>query len=227
MDLEFNGLPSSKKSLKKHNVKELHKYMQDLAKQANARIKAINKRGIRELSPTYTRKYDPMLYGNTIDNIGTKKGFFSSARTTKSNMIDRIQKLEGFMRNPYTSVERSEAYVKNLLQQTGLDSEADLKELFNVYRDFGYDDYKDDSDKIIEIFSEMMNKGYEIRRVASFLEENRINFRDQQEEIDKLEQLSNSVDFYRQMEDKLRPGNDTSQDTLLNSVLTMYRRRGI
>lgn len=225
MALEFKGLPSSKKSLNKHNVKELHNYMRDLAKQANARIKAVNKRGIRELSPTYVRKYDPMLYGNTIANLATTKGMFSSAKSTKANMINRIQTLENFIRNPYTSVERTEAYVNNLLHQTGLESEEDLKTMFEVYRDFGYDDYKDDSDKIIEIFSEMMNKGYEVRRVAEFLESNRENYIEQRDEIDALESIANKTDMYSVVYQRL--GKDLSQDDILNRTLELYKRRGI
>lgn len=225
MALEFKGLPSSKKSLNKHNVKELHNYMRDLAKQANARIKAVNKRGLRELSPTYVRKYDPMLYGNTIANLATTKGMFSSAKSTKANMINRIQTLENFIRNPYTSVERTEAYVNNLLHQTGLESEEDLKTMFEVYRDFGYDDYKDDSDKIIEIFSEMMNKGYEVRRVAEFLEGNRENFIEQKDEIDALESIANKTDMYSVVYQRL--GKDLSQEDILNRTLELYKRRGI
>lgn len=225
MALEFKGLPSSKKSLNKHNVKELHNYMRDLAKQANARIKAVNKRGLRELSPTYVRKYDPMLYGNTIANLATTKGMFSSAKSTKANMINRIQTLENFIRNPYTSVERTEAYVNNLLHQTGLESEEDLKTMFEVYRDFGYDDYKDDSDKIIEIFSEMMNKGYEVRRVAEFLESNRENYIEQRDEIDALESIANKTDMYSVVYQRL--GKDLSQDDILNRTLELYKRRGI
>lgn len=225
MALEFKGLPSSKKSLNKHNVKELHSYMRDLAKQANSRIKAVNKRGLRELSPTYVRKYDPMLYGNTIPNLATTKGMFSSAKSTKANMINRIQTLENFIRNPYTSVERTEAYVNNLLHQTGLESEEDLKTMFEVYRDFGYDDYKDDSDKIIEIFSEMMNKGYEVRRVAEFLESSRENFIEQRDEIDALESIANKTDMYSVVYQRL--GKDLSQDDILNRTLELYKRRGI
>ena len=225
MALEFKGLPSSKKSLNKHNVKELHNYMRDLAKQANARIKAVNKRGLRELSPTYVRKYDPMLYGNTIPNLATTKGMFSSAKSTKANMVNRIQTLENFIRNPYTSVERTEAYVNNLLHQTGLESEEDLKTMFEVYRDFGYDDYKDDSDKIIEIFSEMINKGYEVRRVAEFLESNRENYIEQRDEIDALESIANKTDMYSVVYQRL--GKDLSQDDILNRTLELYKRRGI
>lgn len=225
MTLEFKGLPSSKKSLNKHNVKELHNYMRDLAKQANARIKAVNQRGLRELSPTYVRKYDPMLYGNTIANLATTKGMFSSAKSTKANMINRIQTLENFIRNPYTSVERTEAYVQNLLHQTGLESEEDLKTMFEVYRDFGYDDYKDDSDKIIEIFSEMMNKGYEVRRVAEFLESNRENFIEQKDEIDALETIANKADMYSVVYQRL--GKGSTQEEILNRTLELYKRRGI
>lgn len=225
MALEFKGLPSSKKSLNKHNVKELHNYMRDLAKQANARIKAVNQRGLRELSPTYVRKYDPMLYGNTIANLATTKGMFSSAKSTKANMINRIQTLENFIRNPYTSVERTEAYVQNLLHQTGLESEEDLKTMFEVYRDFGYDDYKDDSDKIIEIFSEMMNKGYEVRRVAEFLESNRENFIEQKDEIDALETIANKADMYSVVYQRL--GKGSTQEDILNRTLELYKRRGI
>lgn len=223
--IEFNGLPSSKKSLGKHTNMELHSYMRRLANEANKRIKAVNKRGIRELSPTYVRKYDPMLYGNTISNLATSKGMFSTAKTNKANMINRIQTLENFLRNPYTSVERTEAYVQNLLQQTGLENEEDLKTMFEVYRDFGYDDYKDDSDKIIEIFSEMMNKGYDIRKVADFLDKNRENFADQREEINALERISNTADIRSSISQRL--GRDWSADTILNTVLETYKRRGI
>lgn len=223
--IEFNGLPSSKKSLSKHTNMELHSYMRRLANEANKRIKAINKRGLRELSPTYVRKYDPMLYGNTITNLATTKGMFSTAKSAKANMVMRIQTLENFLRNPYTTVERTEAYVNNLLQQTGLNSEEDLKTMFEVYRDYGYDDYKDDSDKIIEIFSEMLNKKYDIRKVADFLEKNRDTFVDQANEIDVLERISNTTDIHSAIAQ--RAGHDSSPDQILNRVLESYKRRGI
>ena len=99
------------------------------------------------------------------------------------------------------------------------------RERFEVYRDFGYDDYKDDSDKIIEIFSEMMNKGYDIRKVADFLDKNRENFTDQREEINALERISNTADIRSAISQRL--GRDWSADTILNTVLETYKRRGI
>lgn len=193
--LEFNGKPTPLIKLKQQSYNELRAYMTQLAKQANARIREVEKADLRNYVPTYTRKYNTMLEGNTIPNIGTKGGRkFNTKFGSYENTIERIQAIERFLQNPFTTVEKSEKYLENLMEQWNLYDKDLLKKMYDVYRDLGYDDFKNDSDVILQTFSEMSNKGVDLDLLRDFFTSN--TFKDQKQEVNTLVDLWESTKVY-------------------------------
>ena len=216
--LEFTGRPTNKFKLKKTSFSELNRYMKELAKAANARIKEVEKANLRNYSPTYTRKYNAILYGNTIKNIGTKSGRFSTRTGTASNLIERITAMEQFLQNPFTTVEKSQKYLGELKERVNIYDDDMLKTMFDVYRDLGYDDFKDDSDKIIQIFSEMSNSGVDLNLLRDFFQN--ASFKDQSHEINVLEDIWHSAQVYTRL-------SQLSPDDALITAMNSRERRGI
>lgn len=209
-------MPTHKNELKKMKMTELRSMYRDLARRANYRIEQVGSK--RKLSNVYTRKYDPMLYGNTIANIGTKKGMFALAnRGNKENLIERIQAVERFLDNPYTDVKHVNDYVDDLISRTNLKNEENLTKMFDLYREYGYDDFKDDSDKIIQILSEMYNNGYDPEKLLMFL--------DSGEYESQLEHIQAMEDAWDTMKVNQRIMKDLSTNEIQNRVLKTLRRR--
>ena len=209
-------MPTHKNELKKMKMTELRSIYRDLARRANYRIEQVGSK--RKLSNVYTRKYDPMLYGNTIANIGTKKGMFALAnRGNKENLIERIQAVERFLDNPYTDVKHVNDYVADLLSRTNLKNEENLVKMFDLYREYGYDDFKDDSDKIIQIMSEMYNNGYDPEKLLMFL--------DSGEYETQLEHIQAMEDVWDTMKVNQRIMKDLSTNEIQNRVLKALGRR--
>lgn len=214
--LEFTGRPTNKFKLKKTSFTELNRYMKALAKEANKRIKEVEKANLRNYNPTYTRKYNSMLYGNTIKNIGTKSGRFSTRSGTASNLIERITAMEQFLQNPFTTVEKSQKYLDELKERVDIQDDDMLKTMFDVYRDLGYDDFKDDSDKIIQIFSEMSNSGVDLNLLRDFFLNN--SFEDQQHEVNTLEDIWHSAQVYSRL------SRLESNDAIITAMKSRERR---
>lgn len=210
------GETHTEKELRKMSNQELHMYLRTLAKKANARIADVG--DLRKYSNVYSRKYDPMLFGNTVKNIGTKSGTFSFKASNKQNMIDRIYQAERFLNNPFTDRTHASKYIEDLKERTGIQNDDDLKELFDVYREYGYDDYKDDSDKIIQVFSEMLNSGYDIRKLAQFISEQ--SYKDQSSEISDMSAAWDEVQMLNQF-----TGNRVDKNEVLERALNNFGRK--
>ena len=177
-------MPTNRGELKKMSYKELQSMYRDLARRANYRIEQVGEN--RKYSNVYARKYDPILLGNTIANIGTKKGMFALAkRGTKENLMTRIQTVERFLDNVYTDAEHVNKYIDELMDRTKLRNKGDLEKLFDLYREMGFDDYKDDSEKIIQIMAEMYNNNYDPERLLRWLDEG--EYHTQEEHIAALD----------------------------------------
>ena len=208
--------PHTDKELSKMSNQELHMYLRTLAKKANARIAEVG--DLRKYSNVYSRKYDPMLYGNTVKNIGTKAGTFSFKASNKQNMIDRIYQAERFLNNPFTDRAHASKYIEELKERTGLQNDDDLKNLFDVYREYGYDDYKDDSHKIIQVFSEMLNSGYDIRKLAEFISKQ--SYKDQASEISDMQSAWDEAQMLNQF-----TGNRVDKNEILERALNNFGRK--
>lgn len=177
-------MPTNRGELKKMSYKELQSMYRDLARRANYRIEQVGEN--RKYSNVYARKYDPILFGNTIENIGTKKGMFAlTKRGTKENLMTRIQTVERFLDNVYTDAEHVNKYIDELMDRTKLRNKGDLEKLFDLYREMGFDDYKDDSEKIIQIMAEMYNNNYDPERLLRWLDEG--EYHTQEEHIAALD----------------------------------------
>ena len=211
---------SNRKDLQRMSYRDLQDMYRDLARRANWRIEQIG--DLRKVSNVFARKYDPMLYGNTIPNIGTKRGMFALAkRGNKANLINRIKAVEGFLDNEFTDVKAVNRYVDELLARTELQDKDNLVKLFELYREMGFDDYKDDSDTIIQVMSEMYNNGYDPDRLLRYL--NSEEFRDQAEHVKALDDAWTDIKINRRLL-KGNPTNDQVYDYTLNAI--MKRREG-
>ena len=209
-------MPTNRNELKKMSYKELQSMYRDLARRANYRIEQVGEN--RKYSNVYTRKYDPMLLGNAIANLGTKKGMFALAkRGTKENLMTRIQTVERFLDNVYTDAEHVNKYIDELMSRTKLESKENLEKLFDLYREMGFDDYKDESEKIIQTMAEMYNNGYDPERLLRWLDEG--EYHTQEEHV---EAIKNSWD-YMQLNSALHRGK--SNDEIYDMTMKALERR--
>lgn len=210
-------MPTHRNELKKMSYRDLQDMYRDLARRANWRIEQVGE--ARKYSNAYARRYDPMLFGNTIANIGTKKGMFALAkRGTKQNLISRIQAVEGFLENPYTEVKAVNKYVDELMSRTKLKDKDNLSKLFDLYREFGFDDYKDESETIIQVMAEMYNDGYDPERLIAWLD--KISWETQE---DHIKAMSDSWDAMQINRHILR--NRTQDEIYDISIETILERR--
>lgn len=207
---------SNRRDLSKMKYRELQDMYKDLARRANHRIEQVGNR--RKYAPAYLRKYDPILFGNTIANIGTKKGMFALKKAgTKDNLITRILTVEGFLNNPFTEVSKVNKYVDELMKRTHINNADSLERLFDLYRQYGFDDYKDDSDTIIITMSEMFNNGFDPERLLKFLDG--IDFETQEDHVTALTEAWDKISVRSSM------FRDRTPEEIYNMSMRAMERR--
>lgn len=149
----------------RHLVHDFHV----LAKQSNAILKDVEKKGLRNYGASYARKWNPMLFGDTIPNLGTAKGRFSTKLSNKENLIERMQAMDEFINNPNVYAGKIQKDLDELSKRIGLRDTGMLLKIFDIYRDYGFESYKDDSDRLLIAFSEVANTGGDVDRFAQLL----------------------------------------------------------
>ena len=153
----------------KMSYKELRHDFFVMTKQANAILDEVTKKGLRKYGTAYIRKYNTMLATNDIKNLGSATGRFSTRLGTKENLIKRMRILDQFIDNPAVYAEKIDADIRALADRLGFKSTTLVTELFDIWREYGFEDYKDDSDRLLIAFAEVSNKGGDMDRFARFL----------------------------------------------------------
>lgn len=167
---KYQSTYTSRYDYNKMSWSQLQHDFRILVKEANSIIREVDKKGLRNYGAVYARKYNTMLFGNTIENIGTKKGLFSSKFSKRENMIARMRAMDEFINNPNVQAKKIQRDLDDLAKRIGLKDTALLLKIFDVYKAYGFESYKDDSDRLLIAFSEVANKGGDPERLAKFLE---------------------------------------------------------
>ena len=105
--------------------------------QANRKLKEMNKSGLRELSPQYSKKWDLYL---SNPKYSTKTGMWKG-NATKMNMKElnnMIAVLTTYNNNQYITPEYTRSYVDNAKEKWGIESDDTLKSMYRAAREYGY-----------------------------------------------------------------------------------------
>lgn len=146
-------------------TRELQKLYHEKALKANAKLKELGE--LRQYNNVMARKYEPLLNDTTKSYMHTKARvlkngvvispkFKTSIRTTKQAMINAINTLDSFNVSPYTTAEYTQQQINRMKERHNI-SEDQVKDMFNLYREYGLDNYVHDSDEIITALSEIEN----------------------------------------------------------------------
>lgn len=116
---------------------ELVKQFRIAQAQANRKLKEMNKSGLRELSPQYSKKWDLYL---SDTKYSTKTGMWRG-NATKMNMKElnhMIAVLTTYNNNQYITPEYTRSYVDNAKEKWGIESDDTLKSMYRAAREYGY-----------------------------------------------------------------------------------------
>lgn len=134
---------------------------------ANAKLKPIKKQGLVNYNQSFIKKYNILLNQKANYNIATKSGYFRKGVTsytkngkkhyyTKDELIKRYEIMNEFVNNPYASAEYTKQHLEELSQKWGIQSQESIKKMFDLYREYGYDNYKD-SDGTLTAMSKIIS----------------------------------------------------------------------
>lgn len=150
---------------KNMTISELQKLYHEKALRANAKLKELGE--LRQYNNVMARKYEPLLNDTTKNYMHTKARvlknglvispkFRTSIHTNKQAMINAINTLDSFNVSPYTTAEYTQQQINRMRERHNI-SEDQVKDMFNLYREYGLDNYVHDSDEIITALSEIEN----------------------------------------------------------------------
>lgn len=120
-------------------------------RQANAKLQKMNKSGLRELNPQYSKKWETFLQDRKYTTkAGMWKGTYQNMSNAKLN--EAIVTLTQFNENMYNTVEFTRSYVDNAKEKWGIESDDTLKAMYRAAREYGYlTRYDSDIEAVSEI----------------------------------------------------------------------------
>lgn len=150
---------------KNMTTRELQKLYHEKALKANAKLEKLG--DLRQYNNVMARKYEPILNDATRSYMHTKgrilksglvisPKFRTSIRASKQSIISAINTLDSFNVSPYTTAEYTQQQISRMRERHNI-SEDQVKDMFNLYREYGLDNYVHDSDEIITALSEIEN----------------------------------------------------------------------
>ena len=145
---------------------KLERAYKKAAKMANNKLKELERSGLRSMNMQMARKWDIMLKDSTIKYVNTNTKRFMASPSTKHNKWMSAQELKSatatlmqFATNRYTSVEYTRAYVDDLKERLGVESDSLVREVFKVFREFGFEG-RYDSSTILSNIAEWSQSNY-------------------------------------------------------------------
>lgn len=146
---------------------ELQNMIKNVTALANAKLKPMKKQGLANYNQSFIKKYNILLNQKANYNIATKSGYFRKGVTsytkngkkhyyTKDELIKRYEIMNEFVNNPYASAEYTKQHLEELSQKWGIQSQESIKKMFDLYREYGYDNYKD-SDGTLTAMSKIIS----------------------------------------------------------------------
>lgn len=151
--------------------KEISNMIKHITPIANAKLKSVRDKGLENYNQSFIKKYNILTNQKVNYNIATKRGYFRKGVTsytkngkkheyTKQELIRRYEAMEEFVNNYYASAEYTEQHLQELSEKWGLKDKNNIKSLFDLYREYGYDNYKD-SDAVLTSMSKIMSDAEE------------------------------------------------------------------
>lgn len=140
-----------RKSRKDSERAGLVKAFKKAVRQANAKLQKMNKSGLRELNPQYSKKWETFLQDRKYTTkAGMWKGTYQNM--SKANLNKAIAILTTFNENLYNTVEFTRSYVDNSKEKWGIESDDTLKAMYKAAREYGYlNQYDSDIEAVSEI----------------------------------------------------------------------------
>lgn len=138
-------------------VKELSSSIKKMAKIANQKLKDIRAKGYENYNTSMIKKWNLLTDNQENPDLVTKKNYFRTgvSHFTKAQLERRYDTLKEFINNKYVSAEWTEQHLKELRDRWNVSSDEDIKTMFDLYREWGYDNYKD-SNSILTAMSSII-----------------------------------------------------------------------
>lgn len=140
-----------RKSRKDSERAGLVKTFRNAVYQANAKLREMNRSGLRELNPQYSKKWETFLQDRKYT---TKSGMWKGTyqNMSKASLNKAIVILTQFNENMYNTVEFTRSYVDNAKEKWGIESDDTLKAMYKAAREYGYlSHYDSDIEAVSEI----------------------------------------------------------------------------
>lgn len=162
---------------------EIIRRINNLAPIANSKLKAVRSKGLENYNQSFIKKYNILTNNKVNPGIVTKKGYFRKggiARFRKSELIRRYEIMNEFVNNYYASAEYTEKHLQELQNKWGIQSNEAIRTMFDLYREYGYDNYKD-SDAVLTSMSKIIgdaelegveNPGEYLEQILQDIEDN-------------------------------------------------------
>ena len=153
---------------------ELISSIKNLTKIANAKLQKVRKGGYENYNQSFLKKYNVLTNNKVNPDLVTKKGLFRTgvSKFNKDQLIKRLAIMNEFVNNPFASAEYTEQHLSELREKWGISSNDAIKKMFDLYREYGYDNYSD-SDKILTSMSKIISDAEieDIENPGEFLEQ--------------------------------------------------------
>ena len=146
--------------IEKMTKAQIIKMINNLTPIANSKLRAVREKGLENYNQSFIKKYNILTNNKVNPNLVTKKGYFrkgGAKQFKKAQLIRRYEVMNEFVNNYYASVEYTEKHLAELRDKWNLSDDSLVKNLFDLYREFGYDNFKD-SDSL-EYMSKIINDG--------------------------------------------------------------------
>lgn len=124
---------------------ELQSAVNRMSKIANKKLKEVYKRGYQNYNQSFVKKYNILLNNKVNPALATKHRYFRTA-TSKSSIDElarRYATLDEFINNKFASAEYTAQHLNELSSKWGIQSEEAIKQMFDLYREYGYQNYID------------------------------------------------------------------------------------
>lgn len=147
-------------NLQQMTKKELISHINALQPLANKKLKSVRDKGLEKYNQSFIKKYNILTNNKVNPNLVTKKGLFRKGGVksyTKQQLIRRYEVMNEFVNNYYASAEYTEQHLEDMRNKWNLKSDKAVKQLFDLYREYGYDNFSDSD--VLTSMSKIINDG--------------------------------------------------------------------
>lgn len=151
---------------------ELKKIIKKKAAKANRKLEKLG--DLAKYNNVMARKYIPILSGTDKDYnwMRTKNATFNKeVSATKDDMVKYIRMLNTFIANPFTTKAYTIQQIDKMADRYGI-SRDQVMTMFDVYREFGLDNYVQESTEILMNLGDISaSSPHDLRDVVQFIQD--------------------------------------------------------